>query len=258
MHKRLLLWGGLVASASIVAACDDASTSTSDQDASGGSTSSASSSPSSGTQAAGACGATADGESETRACFEAASVPNGERCQSTIQTRTCAEGSWSPDFPACAHLSCVVEGPVATPGTIFPADFERGEPLDDLFSDVNTYGGVVVDLSTDVARSGTTAVKITYPTDEAGVELKPAPFAATPSLYARKYEYFAPGWEGNWPVGLKTSRYFTRDDFSTGMEPESYAYASEKLVWQTYDGDPNDTYGRGLNVAIFDLDLEAT
>jgi hypothetical protein len=216
----------------------------------GGSTTSGSSVPL-------ACGATADGDSETRLCFEAANVPSGQRCQSTMQTRTCEDGTWRPDFPSCAHLSCVVDDPVVTPGTIFHSDFESGA-LDEIFFDVNTYGGVDVALSTDIAHSGTSAVKITYPNDEAGVELKPAPFPLTSSLYARKYEYFAPGWEGNWPVGLKTSRFFTRDDFATGAEPDGYAYASEKLIWQTYEGDPNDQYARGLNVAIFNLDLEAT
>jgi hypothetical protein len=102
------------------------------------------------------------------------------------------------------------------------------------------------------------STKIVYAADEAGVELEVAPFDATPSLFVRKYEYFAPGWEGNWPVGLKTSRYFTRADYSTDEAPAAFAYASEKLIWQTYEGDPDDLYARGSNTAIFDLDLETT
>ena len=82
------------------------------------------------------------------------------------------------------------------------------------------------------------------------------PFPATRSLFARKYEYFAPGWETNWPVGFKTARYFTTTDLTTGEASDAYAYCSEKLISQTYDGDRDDSYARGYNNAIFDLDLE--
>jgi hypothetical protein len=139
----------------------------------------------------------------------------------------------------------------------FSSDIES-TTLDQVFIEVNQYGGVEVSISTDVAHSGSQAIKVTYTADEGGVELKPAPFAATSSLFVRKYEYYAPGWEGNWPVGLKTSRCFTRSDWSTENEPNAYAYLSEKLVWQTYAGDPDDEYGRGLNNAVFNLDIEAT
>lgn len=143
-------------------------------------------------------------------------------------------------------------------GVIFQSDVESGT-LASIFNNVNTYGGVGVEISADVAYSGTKSIKITYPADEAGVELQVGPFTATTSLYTRKREYFASGWETNWPVGLKTSRYFTRDDFSTGpAEPDAWAYCSEKFIWQTYAGDASDLYGRGLNNAIFNLDLEAT
>jgi hypothetical protein len=142
-------------------------------------------------------------------------------------------------------------------GGFFSSDIES-TTLDRILVDVNQYGGVETSISTDVAHSGSHAIKITYTSDEGGVELKPAPFAPTTSLFVRKHEYFAPGWEGNWPVGLKTSRCFTRSDWGTENEPNAYAYLSEKLVWQTYDGDPDDLYARGLNSAVFNLDIEAT
>lgn len=152
---------------------------------------------------------------------------------------------------ALAHCVGVFGAP------IFSSDLETGT-LNQIFYDVNSYDGVQVSLSTEVARSGSRAIKITYPNDEAGVELKPAAFAPTKSLFVRKYEYYAPGWEGSWPVGLKTSRYFTRPDYTTGNEGAGYAYMSEKLIWQTYGGSPDDTYARGLCMAIFNQDIEAT
>ncbi|GFE82157.1 hypothetical protein GCM10011487_41570 [Steroidobacter agaridevorans] len=146
-------------------------------------------------------------------------------------------------------------GALAAP--IFSSDLESGT-LDSIFYDVNSYEGVQVSLSTEQAHSGSRAVKIVYPRDEAGVELKPAAFPATKSLYIRKYEYFGPGWEGNWPVGLKTSRYFTRPDFSYGSDGSAYAYMSEKLIWQTYSGSTSDQYARGLCMAVYNQDIEAT
>jgi hypothetical protein len=145
----------------------------------------------------------------------------------------------------------------ASAAQIFSNNLESGA-LDQIFYDVNSYDGVQVALSTDVAHSGSRSIKITYPNDEAGVELKPAAFPATKSLFVRKYEYFAPGWEGNWPVGLKTSRYFTRPDFSTGADGSAYAYMSEKLIWETYDGSSTDQFARGLCMAVYNQDIEAT
>lgn len=57
---------------------------------------------------AASCGSTPSGSSETRPCYASASVPSGSSCASTEQVRTCADGSWSPDYPACAHLACTV------------------------------------------------------------------------------------------------------------------------------------------------------
>lgn len=143
----------------------------------------------------------------------------------------------------------------ASAAQIFSNDLESGE-LRSIFYDVNTYAGIQVSLSTDVAHSGSRSIKMTYSNDEAGAELKPAAFPATKSLFIRKYEYYAPGWEGNWPVGLKTSRYFTRPDFSTGSGDASYAYMSEKLIWQSYSGSGSDQYARGLCNAIYNQDIE--
>jgi hypothetical protein len=139
--------------------------------------------------------------------------------------------------------------------------------LSELFDDVNNYDGGTAVLSTALMRGSSKTVRLAYPNDEAGIELKVLPFTGTASLFARSYEYFAAaggdfggtaGWAGNWPVGLKTGRYFTRDDYSTGAEPTGSAYCSEKLAWQTYDGDSADSYARGYNNAIFNLDLEGT
>lgn len=151
----------------------------------------------------------------------------------------------------CLGLLSIPVVPLAD--VIMSNDMEAGT-LSGIFDDVNEYGGVIVGLSTDVAHSGSRSVKITYPVDEAGVELKITPFTATRSLYTRKYEYYAPGWEGNWPVGLKTSRYFTTPNFSN----TNTAYMSEKLIWQTYSTSCSENYALGMNNAISDLDLETT
>lgn len=147
--------------------------------------------------------------------------------------------------------------PIPFAGQIFSYDVES-RTLNETFVDVNRFGGIEVAISTDVAHSGSKSIKLTYPVDEAGAELKAPPFASTRSLYTRKYEFYAPGWEGNWPVGLKTSRYFTRPDFSIGADGDGYAYMSEKLIWQGYDGNRDDMYARGLNNAIYDLDVVTT
>lgn len=141
--------------------------------------------------------------------------------------------------------------------TIISKDFESGT-LNSIFSDVNRYGGIIAELSSDVSRSGSKSVKIGYPRDEAGVELKIPSFPSTRTLYTRKYEYYAPGWEGNWPVGLKTSRYFTTPNYSlNGSKSGAYAYMSEKLIWNTYGSSCNEDYAYGLNNAIYNKDLTA-
>lgn len=147
-------------------------------------------------------------------------------------------------------------------GVFFQPNVETATTVAEMFlNDVNTYDGGTAALVTDPnPRAGTTkSVRLRYPNDEAGVELQPLAFTNTTSLFARHYVRFATGWAGNWPVGCKTSRFFSRSDFSTGSaEPNASAYISEKLIWQTYGGDPDDLYGRGYNNAIFNLDLEGT
>jgi hypothetical protein len=54
------------------------------------------------------CGATPSGQTESRPCYPTSSVAAGQTCQATTQTRTCVNGSWSPDYPACASLTCSV------------------------------------------------------------------------------------------------------------------------------------------------------
>lgn len=118
---------------------------------------------------------------------------------------------------------------------------------DNPFDDINNYDGVESYISTDYANSGTKAIKVGYPNDEAGVTYS-LDFTATTTLYTRKYEYFDSNWSGNWPIGLKTSRYYTAGT----------TYHSEKLIWQTYDADCTELYGYGLNSAVLNLDLEDT
>jgi hypothetical protein len=131
-----------------------------------------------------------------------------------------------------------------------------GQPFDD----VNKYAKIITDIVDtvpgDACHSGNRCIRLGYPVNEAGVELQVNNLATragetSKSLYTRKYEYYGDEWQGNWPVGLKTSRYFTD-------ARRHAAYMSEKLIWQTYNGDQNDQYGRGLNNAIGNLDLKAT
>ena len=140
---------------------------------------------------------------------------------------------------------------IASSEVLFSNDIESGT-LNNIFFDVNTFDGVTVDISSDFAHSGTKSIKIGYPVDEAGLQIQIAPFTSTPTLFTRKYEYYAPGWEGNWPVGLKTGRYFSKPDFTT---TGGYAYMSEKLIWQGYDSPCNEDYAKGMNNAIYNLDL---
>ena len=133
------------------------------------------------------------------------------------------------------------------------------DTLDEVFSGVNKYAGVTVELSSDYSHSGRKSIKIGYPKDEAGVELQVPSFSSTTTLFTRKYEYYALGWESNWPIGLKTSRYFTTPNYGiSGSLPGGYAYMSEKLIYQTYDATCNEEYGMGLNNAIYNMDLKST
>jgi hypothetical protein len=141
---------------------------------------------------------------------------------------------------------------------IFQSNADSASTCQDIFYDANCYGGGACAVSTTQANSGTKSIRLTYGVNEAGCELKPEAFSSTTSLFTRKYEFYDSNWTGNWPIGLKTSRYFTTSDWSTGSEPSAYAYASEKLIWQTYGATCSENYGMGLNVAILNLDLEDT
>ncbi len=116
------------------------------------------------------------------------------------------------------------------------------------FDDINIYGGGAATISDDYANSGDQSIRIAYPSNEAGVSPTEIFAAATLTLYTRKYEYFESNWEGDWPIGLKTSRYYTAGT----------TYHSEKLIWQTYDATCNELYGLGSNSAIYNLDLQDT
>jgi hypothetical protein len=135
----------------------------------------------------------------------------------------------------------------------------NGTP-DQPFDDVNRYAGIITDIVDTVpgsaCHSGTRCIRLGYPGNEAGVELQVRDLLArtgeeTKSLFIRKYEYYGDEWQTNWPVGLKTSRCFT------DVSGRGAAYMSEKLIYQTYGGDADDLYERGMNNAIGDLDLKA-
>ncbi|WP_101760246.1 polysaccharide lyase [Oceanicoccus sp. KOV_DT_Chl] len=129
---------------------------------------------------------------------------------------------------------------------IFSSDLESGT-LNQIFDDVDTWGFAT--LSTDQAHSGSKSIRIAYSEDEAGSFFyKRFPF--TNSLFTRKYERFEGQWAGNWPAGLKTSRYFTTSDYTSG----DHAYMSEKLIWRE-GSDPDRNYSYNYNNAIGSSDL---
>lgn len=147
--------------------------------------------------------------------------------------------------------------PFAKAEVIFSNDIETGSLSGIFTGDVDIYGGGIVEISTDYAHSGSKSVRIGYPNNEAGINLSPPPFVPTRSLYTRKYEYYAPGWDANFPACLKTSRYFTRSDYTYDG---GYAYMSEKLLCT--NDDSCSQYGCSLNYvtsmnnAITNLDLK--
>ncbi len=67
------------------------------------------------------CGETPHGGTESRRCYHAGAVAAAEDCTFDEQSRTCQDGAWAPDFPACDHLACAVavcgDG-VRTPGEL--------------------------------------------------------------------------------------------------------------------------------------------
>lgn len=157
---------------------------------------------------------------------------------------------------------------ISTLQEIFP-----GGALDD-GNGVNNYAGGTAVLVSGFSRLGNTGtcIRLGYPNDEAGVELKVAPFAATTTLFCRKYEYYniandpnapgasaSPSWDYNWPAGLKTSRYFTHEDFTTDNGSGGWAYQSEKLIYypEYQSGIGSDwQYARGFGSANYVLDKD--
>jgi len=134
------------------------------------------------------------------------------------------------------------------------------------FYDVNRYADIICNIADSRSHSGKKSIELGYPRNEAGVELRVDGFGPTKTLYTRKYEYYAAGWEGNWPAGLKTSRYFSYADTSEqGCDAgDKSAYMSEKLIWMgssknhcPISGQDNSTcdVAAGMNNAIGNLDL---
>lgn len=146
-------------------------------------------------------------------------------------------------------------------GVFFEPDFDAAASVNAMFDDHN--GNIAATFSTTVARPGgsTKSVKISYTADEdewTGFVDFTGRIAGnqTKTLYCRKWIYYDSLWgEGHYPVGLKTSRYFT----STTPGPNE-AYMSEKYIWQDYPpptgdfGDPDREYVWGLNHACFNND----
>lgn len=155
--------------------------------------------------------------------------------------------------------------PTPTEAAFFTPNFNDFTSLNSMFDTWNSFGDIDYGFTTDVLRPGgsSKSVFISYGEDESEwhgtvdfVE-RGVPSIGTLSIYARKWIYFPALWAGHWPVGLKTSRYFTdsTDDFA--------AYFSEKFVWQNYPGDPGPgggggdpdlQYAWGLNHACYNDD----
>lgn len=141
--------------------------------------------------------------------------------------------------------------------------------------DTNSYGSGVSGslLQNTVTRPGGSSkcIRIAYGADDDGTELLFPSFAATTTLYYRWYVYLDAAWSGHFPVGLKTTRTFTRSDFSAVVgEPgiDGDAYSSPKY-WMRYPTDTgfnpdypelgveNDTKIWGTCTAIMNLDIGA-
>lgn len=131
-------------------------------------------------------------------------------------------------------------------GVFFNPDVESATSILDIFDDRNGFPAATI--STDFARPGKTkSVKMVYNSDEAGDDLIiygtsiGGSFVETsPSLFVRSYERFEGPWEGHWPQGLKTGRYFTRPDNTTsGPLSGNYAYTSEKIIYPGYETSPD-------------------
>lgn len=159
-------------------------------------------------------------------------------------------------------FSILAFAPSSNAGELFSWDVETkwpsGVPTNGLamitsnspFQDVNRYGGVnPVEYSTDHAYSGSFSIKIGYPGDEAGVELKVFPFTGTRNLFLRYYEYYSSHWDTNYPHGLKIGRWFLQDNYQIGT---NNPYISTK--W--WNSGCLDDYWPSTNFAIRNCDVK--
>lgn len=111
--------------------------------------------------------------------------------------------------------------------------------------EVNNNGAPTI-LQSVVTRPGgqSKAIRIAYDAEDDGVELYPADFPATKTLFTRFYMMLGSEWNHYWPVGLKTCRFFTNTDRRVVVgdpgEPGD-VYASTKFLWQKYPGDGGDS-----------------
>jgi hypothetical protein len=155
-----------------------------------------------------------------------------------------------------------------------PGDLGQYANHDQIFTvDTNDHDGGFSTLQSAVTRPGGSSkcLRIDYPNDDAGTQWMFPAFAPTPTLYYRWYMMLDSSWPGHYPVGLKTSRTFTRSDYiavpgDVGVDGD--AYTSPKLVWQKYQdksgfcpdnigGDPNATDVWGCCIACNNLDIGA-
>lgn len=128
--------------------------------------------------------------------------------------------------------------------------------------EVNNNGAPTI-LQNSVLRPGgqSKAIRIAYDAEDDGVELYPADFPATQTLFTRFYMMLGSEWQGYWPVGLKTCRYFTNTDRRVIVgdpgEPGD-VYASTKFLWQRYPidgGDSTAAYVWGNNHACNNMEV---
>lgn len=145
-------------------------------------------------------------------------------------------------------------------GVFFNPDFDSFSTVNSMYDDHN--GSLTATFSTAVAppAGGTKSILIAYDADESewtgtvDLQTRGVPTGESLTLYTRKFIYYDALWSTHWPVGLKTSRYFT-----DRLQRANYAYMSEKYIWQQYPppddvGDPDALYGWGLNHACFNND----
>lgn len=146
-------------------------------------------------------------------------------------------------------------------GVFFQPDLGLYSVPSDIWT-VNANGAATT-LQSAVTRPGgqSKAIRIAYDVEDDGVELYPETFPATQSLFTRWYMMLGAEWQGYWPVGLKTCRYFTNTDYRviTG-DPgeEGDVYMSSKYVWQRYPidgGDSTADFAWGLNHACNNMEV---